>query len=247
MRLVVDTDALLSEARSRLKISGTVTIQAVPQSEAVSPEFGLAPALTASNEDASKHEIRYVADRVNDVDLFHELCHVKLNEIGFRKVEVAIEHKTICWAPGQEQEEMNKAAIFGAEAYANSLLFKYFRKESESLMISLDQRFLLAQSIRILVQKLGSNGIAQTVIHRISKKWSGYNDDDAFKWAFEQAFKGKRQLRDYTEIHSIMSKLPVIREFEGQIQNFKDANINSIEECTVELFKNLDGRRLRNR
>ena len=184
---------------------------------------------------------------MKEVDLLHELCHAKLNEIGFKKVEVTMEQAALNRDSHQEQEEFKKAILLSAEAYANFLLFRYFKQESRLLMMKLDQRLLVAKSIRILVQELGFKAVALAVMHRITKRWNGYNEDDAFKWAFEQAFKGKYQLRFYTEIHSIMSKLPIIKEVDGQIQNLTSADIDTIEKCVLELFKNFDAWRLHNK
>lgn len=237
--MTFSTDEVLCKARARLKISGKVEIQAVSESEAVSPEFGFMPALTKSNEDASKHEIKYVPDKVDDVDFLHELSHVKLNEIGFKKVELEMEQKALNCKDAQDQEEMKKAIIYVAETYANFLHFKYFREESKSLIMKLDQRFLVVDFIRIIVKKSSSRDITQAVIHRISKKWSGYYDDEAFNWAFEQAFKSKQQRKFYTEIHSILSKLPIIKEVNGQIQNLTQADIRSIKQCVLKLSEKL--------
>lgn len=235
--LTVDSAKLLSIARSMLKIVGDVKIMAVTQSEASSPEFGFSPALTCSKDDASQHLIRYVESRLDDAGLLHELCHVKLNEIGFKKVEAAVTQKALDCQSEEERIEMKKAVVFIAEVYANYLLFRYFKAESESDRRGLDSRYLSAPAIRIIVRELDYLGIASAAGHRILKKWDGYDEDDAFKWAFEEAFKGKHALKTYTETHSTMSKLPLIRECAGEIQNFTSEDIGLITECALELFK----------
>jgi hypothetical protein len=237
-KLALDSTMLLSIARSRLKIVGDVTIKAVTQSEASSPEFGFSPAVTSSNDDASKHLIKYDESRLDDSGLLHELCHVKLNEIGFKKVEAAIAKKALECPSEEERIEMKKAVVFIAEIYANYMLFRYFKAESEKDRRGLDGRFLVAQAIRIIVRESGYLGIVSAAGHRTSKRWNGYDEDDAFKWAFEEAFKGKREHKTYTEIHSTMSKLPLIRECAGEIQNFTSEDIGLIEECVLKLFKN---------
>jgi hypothetical protein len=80
-------------------------------------------------------------------------------------------------------------------------------------------------------------GIASAAGHRISKRWNGYDNDDDFKWAFREAFKGKTEHDTYKEIHSTMSKLPLNRDSSGEIQSFTDKEIDLIKECVLEMFK----------
>ena len=95
----------------------------------MSPEFGSVLAMTSSNDDASQHLIKYIGDNIDDSGMFHELCHIKLNEIGFKKVETDIEQKKlpIC-KTNEEKEEMKKAVILIAEVYANFFLFRYCKR-----------------------------------------------------------------------------------------------------------------------
>jgi len=240
IHLITNHEQLLEIARSRLKFTGNITIQAVPQSEASSPEFGLQQALTSSNADALQHSIRYVVDsRLQDSDLFHEFCHVKLNEIGFKRVEIIMEQKAGLFSKSEpEHKEMNRAVVFIAESYANALLFKHFKDESEPTRDDLDHRFLFTSSLREIVARLGYDGIAQAAVHRIAKIWSGYDLDVELRAAFEEAFRGSSVLGIYIKFCSIMSELPPIRECAEQIQNMTQADIDSIVQCALKLFAN---------
>jgi len=184
--LVVDSESLLKVGRSRLKFTGKVTTQIVTKSEALSPEFGSVLAMTSSNDDTSQHLIKYV-EALDDSGMFHELCHLKLNEIGFKKVETEVEHMLPDLKSDKERDEMKKAVILVAEVYANFLLFKYFKQESKPDMENLDKKFLTSKAIVIVVRKFEYMGIASAAGHRISKKWNGYDNDDDFKWAFARA------------------------------------------------------------
>jgi len=181
-------------------------MRAVPETELVSPEFGNTYALICSNNDASQHLVRYVADRLEDADLFHEFCHAKMNEIGFKKVETEMERRGQS-LPSNQREVQNRAVILIAEVYANALLFSNFRNESESIRANLDYSCLFTNSLRSVVQALGYTGIAQIVGHRVSRRWSGQSNDNAFRLAFEQTFSGGERVA-YTEIHTLMSRLP---------------------------------------
>jgi len=245
--LVTHPNRLVETARTRLKFIGKATIIAVPQSECSSPEFGSQFALTSSNEDASEHLIRYVLDsNLRDSDLFHELCHVKLNEIGFKKVETIMERKAESLPQSEpEHNEMNGAVIFIAESYANSLLFRHFKEESEPVREELDNRFLFALPLRESVRKEGYVAIALAAGHRVAKIWSGYNEDVAMRVAFEEAFRGSTVLDIYNRLYSIISSMPQIKELAGQIQNISPEDVDAIVRCALELFENeKDWRRL---
>ena len=111
------------------------------------------------------------------------------------------------------------------------------QEESKSDRESLDNRFLFGKAIRIIVRKSGYLGIASAAGHRVSKRWNGYDTDDDFKWAFEEAFKEKHVYEAYTKINSAFSKLPLVRELNSEIQNFSDKEIDLIKECVLELFR----------
>lgn len=232
-------DLLQDVARSRLKFKGNVKIQALSKPEVVSPEFGPQLALTISNDDASEHLIKYViGSQLADADFFHEFCHVKLNEIGFKKVEIILEQKIgLCCKSKLEQEQLNKAVIFIAETYAESLQFRYFKEESELVREQLDCSYLFTLPLRRIVRELGYSAIAQAVGYRLAKKWCGYTDDAALQAAFGEAFRGNIALRIYTQLYLIMSELPPIREC-NEIQNMTSGDIDSIVECVLNMFEN---------
>jgi hypothetical protein len=111
------------------------------------------------------------------------LCHVKLNEIGFKKAEAAVTQKALDCQSEEERIEMKKAVVFIAEVYANSLLFRYFKEESKSDRQGLDSRYLSALAIRIIVRKLDYLGIASVAGHRILK-----NGMDTMKMTLSKGF-----------------------------------------------------------
>jgi hypothetical protein len=225
---------MLALARSKLKIKVKVETLAVP--EIVIPGFGSVPAATDSNDDASQHTVRYTT-AADESTLLHEFCHVKLNEIGFKTAELRLPNQ------GRTPPELSRAVRYVAEVYADCLLFRHFRDESKSMIQALDGRFLVTEAIRIIVRELPKRGIIVAAGHRVSKRWSGYDQDDAFRFAFEEAFKGKKRVA-YTEIHTIMSRLPMINENAGVIQNFTNPEIDTIQACILELSKNIEKRKL---
>jgi len=238
--LSTDLDLLQHTANSRLKFTDDVVMRAVPQSELEIPGLGPQCAAASRDPDTSQYLIKYVSGcQMQDYDFFHEFCHLKLIAIGFKEVEIIVQQRSgLCYKSKQEQEGMNNAVIFIAEAYANYLLFRHFKEESELVREHLDCSFLFTVPLRRIVRKLGYSAIAQAVGYRIAKKWCGYNDDLALRAAFEEAFRGNNVLQIYTRLYSIMSELPPIRECEEKIQNMTPEDVDSVMKCALKLFEN---------
>lgn len=224
---MINPELLLKIARDRLKFQGNVTLREVPQSEAKSPEFGDQVALTSSNSTASQHLVVFVAGKLTVDGFFHEFCHIKLNEIGYKKVENIIE--------SEHSPELNRSAVFIAEAYANYLLFRYFKEEAALVSEQLDYSFLFVLPLRIIVEKLGFAAIAQAAGYCFAKMRNGINDEEAMRATFEEVFGRNKVTGTFTDLLLIMSKLPPITECDGEIQNMSSENINSIVELVFEL------------
>lgn len=221
--MTVDVDTLLNIARERLKFTGVVIIKKVAQSEVESPQFGFQGALTCSSPDASKHLVRYVEVDVNDASFYHEFCHIKINEIGFKKAELKI---------GQgATQELKRGLIFIAEAYANEVFFRYFKQESAFEREALDYSFTLITPLRTVIENLGYTAIAMGAGFSIAKIASGFNGERAIQATFEELGHGNI----FNRIFSVMSKLPKITDKKGVIVNLTDDEISSIVECTLEL------------
>lgn len=235
-----DLGLLQRTAKSRLKLAENIVMRVVPQSELEIPGLGPQYAAASWDPNTSQYLIKFVLGRhIEDYDFFHEFCHLKLIQIGFKKVESIIQQRAgLCCKSEREQEGMNNAVIFIAEAYANYLLFSHFKEESESVREHLDCSFLFTVPLRRIVQKLGYSAIAQAVGYRIAKKWCGYNDDVVLRAAFEEAFGGNNVLQIYARLYSIMSELPPIRECGEEIQNMTPEDIDTVVKCALKLFEN---------
>lgn len=235
-----DLELLQRTAKSRLKFTDDIIIRAVPQSELEIPGLGPQYAAASWDPSTSQYVIKYVAEcQIEDCDFFHEFCHLKLIEIGFKEVEIVVQQKAGLYCKsGSEQDGMNNAVRFIAEPYANYLLFRYFQEESESLRERLDLIFCIPTFLREKVKELGYRAIAQGVIYRVAKKWCEFNDDVPLRAAFEEGFRGNNVLQTYTRLNSIMSELPPIRECEGQIQNMRREDVDTVVKCVLKVFEN---------
>lgn len=233
-------------ARARLKFNGIVTLLPVPESKLTIPGLGVQPAATSSNDDASQHQIKY-AQSLNieneNSTFFHEFCHVKLSEIGFKKAEKLIEIKiSECCDSESERTEMRVAHIFVAETLADSLLYRYFREESEASRDQLDYAYLMSDNLRKIESTFGSQGISQAVGYRIAKGRSGVTEDNAFQVAIEQAFGNGDVVDSYNEMFSALSVLPSIKG-DDVIEQMNAKDISEIVACTLKLYEIRTGKK----
>jgi hypothetical protein len=220
------TEELLTIAKSKLDIHGMVEFQQDSQ-------LGF-PAVTSSNNDCSHHLIQYKG-QISVGTLFHEVCHVKLNEIGFKKVELRIAKNT--------DEATKIALMLVAEAYADSLSLKFFNEECEDVK-DLDSCYLLPNSVlngiknsKNVTNRLLFIGMAPAYI--IAEKWNGHNLEKAIRATFQEALGKSKNLEAFNEILMIMSNLPSIKVNNSSIIQFSNEDLDLVFNAVTELIKTL--------
>ncbi len=227
-------------ARARLNFQGVVILRGLPQSEMAHPEFFYAQ--TSTNHDGAGHIIEYNREvPVEDSTFFHEFCHVKMNEVGFKEVQDKVnEQAGDCFDSEDLWREIAMARNSISEIYGNYLLYRFFERESESERDEEDCVYASTDGARSIVQKYGFDGIVYMASYRITRNWLG-RDVRAFQMALKEAFDGTSALQTYGKLNSIMSKLPRVREAR-EIQRLTNVEIGSIVECVWNIFKLKTGR-----
>ena len=100
---------MLTAGRRRLGFAGQVKFTKISRRNMTVPNFGEQKLLTCSNELCTEHTISYSdISSIAEADVYHELCHVKLNEYGFKRIETVAPNrmKACC---GNSPELMNDA------------------------------------------------------------------------------------------------------------------------------------------
>jgi hypothetical protein len=134
VRLSTDIGLLQSTAKSRLNLPDNIVMRVVPQSELEIPGLGPQYAAASWDPNTCRYLIKFVLGRhIEDYDFFHEFCHLKLIQIGFKEVESVIQQRAELCRSEQEHEGMNNAVIFIAEAYANYLLLLISKRSLNQL------------------------------------------------------------------------------------------------------------------
>jgi len=231
-------------SKARLKFNGVVTMKSASESELVVQGIGANRAVTSSTDDLSKHVIKYAANlRIEDPVFFHEFSHVKLNEIGFKKAEALIEDIAAkCCSSESEALQMQIARVLVAETLADSILYRFFREESEDMRGQLDYSFLMAHSLRTIERKYGPQGITQAAAYRVSKEHAGFGDQVSFGSAIREAFGQGEAARNYDLIFAALSELPLIGS-DGTIRDLDDGEVRAIVNCALRLFEIKTGKK----
>lgn len=206
-------DALRSRALATLQYLGQVhLIEDDPLNNPL--RLGPTDARTCSNEDASEHEIHVLRDSyATNGTILHEFCHVKINELGFKRVELDFVERTKAICTTEIQLTRREQALYVvAEAYADSVLFSRMKMESflqltQSVMGYSDPAILRQVSV-----ERGFLGIGQTAAFRTSLKWAGIGSYDArLELAATQGFS-PQDLEKYGRICAMLSELrPIVR------------------------------------
>jgi hypothetical protein len=234
-------------SKARLKFNGVVTVKSAPESELMVQGIGANTAVTLSTSDLSKHLIKYAANlRLEDSVFFHEFCHVKLNEIGFKKAEALIEDAVAkCCSSESEIIQMQIARVLVAETLADSILYRFFRKESEDLRGQLDYSFCMTHSLRTIERKYGLQGITQAAAYRVAKEHSGFGDQVSLGGAIREAFGRGEVAKSYDAIFAALSELPSIGsgDSDDTVRDLNDGEVRAIVDCALRLFEIKTGKK----
>jgi len=231
-------------SRARLKFNGAVTMRSAPESELVVRGLGANHTVTSSTEDVSKHVIKYEANlRIENYVFFHEFCHVKLNEIGFMKAEAQIEDRMAkCCSSESEVTQMYVARALVAETLADSILYRFFPKETEDARGQLDYSFMMTHSLRTIERRYGLQAITQAAAYRVSKEHAGFGDQGSFGSAVREAFNNGEVARSYEKVYAALSALPLIGR-DDTIIDLDDGQVKAIADCALRLFEIKTGKK----
>lgn len=234
-------------SREKLNLRGDVVLVPVPRPQLAAQGLVANPAATFTTGDLSKHTIKYAADvRLDDQVFFHEFCRAKLNEAGFRKVEVSIEAKTnACCSSEAEASQLRISTVVVVETLVDAILYRFFRAESEEVRSQLDYSFLMVGNLRDLERRFGFSAIAQAAGFRISKMQAGLGDNGALGKAVHEAFGGEKGTgEDYERVFSALSKLPHLGGPEG-VKELTEEDVKTVVDCILDIYEIQSGKRCR--
>ena len=235
--MAINLKKLQAIARRRLGLKGSIEFNPVTRSQL--KELGKEFLSTKTNTTTMLHSISYSdASSLEPVDVYHEMCRAKLNELGFTTIEVAALNamRDCCKDDPRYIVDANSAAAIVVEAYTNSLLFSLFPEESREQRERMVLRFESSDALTTLHTQMGFWGTAGPCYYRTASKKSGMSfPQDLIEKAMERASDGQEIRKEYDTINPLLDDLPEIDVPEG-LERLPDVDGMKIVEVMVRLF-----------
>lgn len=234
MALPINLKKLQSFARRKLQLKGSVEFKPISKSELSARGLGNEYLSTRTNTNTMHHVISYSdASSLDTVDVFHEMCRAKLNELGFTTIEsAALNAIRDCSKDDPKYlRDANSAVTIVAETYTNYILFSLFPEESREQRERMSLRFESSDTLTTLHTQMGFWGTAGVCYHRAA---SGANfPEDLVEKAIARASDGEEIRKEYDTINSLLDQLP---NLDLQSERFSDEDSIKMVELMVRLF-----------
>jgi hypothetical protein len=231
----------IKEGKRRLAYTGQVYVKKEDNAQFNLSRLGQQSMMTQSNDDCSSHLIVYSDDMEVLVSpaLFHELCHVKLNEIGYKQVEVHAKEilkddPTAKSYPG----DVDSSLIIVAECYAEWMYYHYFENETAEWRSSIVAQYLRPSMLSTIYKESGFWGMGRISYQEKAFEWLGnlFPREQLVK-TICQCIESQQMIQDLDEIDQSLSKLkrlPFTKE--GQLGSIGSSTIDNLVDVVLELF-----------
>lgn len=208
------------KAKERLQFTAEVSLEEITAEQMEELGYKGEEAITVSSNDLSKHSIYYLKD-VKIYNLYHEFCHVKINEIGFKTAEIRVRKK---YQPNHFPKNVENALQLVAEAFAQWILLTKFGNESKQMVKKLNERFKSKEVMQEAYKENGRWIIAYISIHKIVFETTGRIFPEE---KVKQVLKEIRHAQEYDVFNEDMRPLReiIIRE---DIKKFGEFEIGTI-------------------
>ena len=198
----INLKKLLAVGRRKLGLQGKVEFRKSKGSQNI---------LATSSTSLANHIISYSdASGLSSIDVFHELCRARLQELGFKSAETAAltAIRDCCKDDPKYIFDANSAAVIVSEVYSNWLLFNHF-EESETQREEIISRFQSTDALTSLYTRMGFWGIGGVAYYRVSSEWAGKE----FPWgqvekALKRAPEAQKILQEFEKVWSLLRELP---------------------------------------
>jgi hypothetical protein len=210
--LAINLKKLQSAGRRKLKLQGSVEWKLVSKSEL--PNQGIGKEYLSTRTIGSTHVISYFdVNSLEPVDVFHEMCRAKLNELGFVTIEMAaLEAIRDCSKDDPKFiRDANSSVTIVQEALVNSLLFSQFPEESRAQRERMVLRFESSDALTTLHTQMGFWGTAGVSYYREASNRSKVPfPEEMISKAIGRASDGEAIRKEYDQINSVLDELPEI-------------------------------------
>lgn len=236
--MAINKKKLLTVGRRRLGFTGQVKFMKTSMGNMTIPNLGVQTLLTCSNELCTEHTISYWdISSIAEADVYHELCHVKLNEYGFKRIEtVALNRMKVSYGNSVElKSDAENAVRFVAEVYAQSLFFTYFRDESLSIRRELLTAFQSSDRLDALHRQSGFWGASYVSYEKMAFEWVNEPfPDHEIEQAIQRTTNAAIIMKEYQCINAVLSNLP--KAVDERESHFSIDEESHIVESIIALF-----------
>jgi hypothetical protein len=164
------------------------------------------------------------------------MCKAKLNELGFTTIEAAaLDTMRDCSKDDPRFiKDANSATAIIVEAYANSLLFSVFPKESKEDRERMALRFESSDALTTLHTQMGFWGTAGVSYHRAASSNAGVEfPEKLIEKAVGRASDGTEIRKEYDAVNSLLEQLP---KLDVSTEHLSDEDSMKIVDLMVQLF-----------
>jgi hypothetical protein len=231
--LAINLKKLQAVARRKLHLKGSVEWNMVPKSQT----SVLGGGFLSIKSVGTAHVISYSsASSLGPVDVFHEMCKAKLDEVGFTTIEAAALNamRDCCKDDPKYIRDANSAVVIIIETYVNSLLFSLFPEESRAQRERMMLRFESSDALTTLHTQMGFWGTAGVCYYRAASNNSKIAfPEDLIEKAIGRASDGQEIRKEYDTINLLLGQLPQI---DLRVQSLSPEDSIRIIGVTVGLF-----------
>jgi hypothetical protein len=210
--LAINLKKLQSAGRRKLRLQGSVEWKLVSKTQL--SNRGIGKEYLNTRTIGSTHVISYSeATSLEPVDVFHEMCRAKLNELGFVTIEeAALEAMRDCSKDDPKFiRDANSSVTIVQETLVNSLLFSHFPEESRAQRERMVLRFESSDALTTLHTQMGFWGTAGVSYYRAASSRSQVPfPEEMISKAIDRASDGETIREEYDQINSTLNELPEI-------------------------------------
>ena len=232
--MAINLKKLQAIARRKLNLKDAIQWDLVSQSQL---SQGLGKDYLSIRSGGEGHVISYSnAESLEPVDVFHELCRAKLNELGFTIIEAAALNAIRDCSKNEPNyiKDASSAVTIVIETFANSILFLSFPEESRIQRERMILRFESSDALTTLHTQMGFWGTAGVCYHRAACNNSGSPfPEDLIRKAIERASDSHDLRKEYDVINHLLEELP---KLELGLERISEQDGIRVADVMVRLF-----------
>ena len=243
--MTINLKKLQSIGRRKLKLEGSIEWSQVPRTQSLllsNQTLGKEYLSTRTAANGTTHVISYFdASSLEPVDIFHELCKAKLDELGFATIEgAALDSMRDCSKDDPKYiMDANSAVTIVQETLVNAILFSQFPEESRSQRERMILRFESSDALTTLHTQMGFWGTAGVSYYRAASIGATIPfPEELVSKAIERTPDRESIRKEYNATNSLLDELSKMKlnELITTTRRFTEQESTKILDVIMRLF-----------